>query len=363
MMPPIRVLVVDDSMVSRQVLGRILSSDPDFSIIGEAADGATAIRMASTKKPDIIVMDIIMPGINGFDATRTIMENSPIPIIIVSAIEDPEEVHIIFQAMQAGALACMKKPSGLKSPTFDRDARELIRMVKSMAGIVVVRRQPSVPAGIVPGSKRPPVAGIELSRRKIVAIGVSTGGPIVLQEILSHIPKDFPLPIVIVQHIAGGFYEGFAHWLASTSGYPVRLGTDRSPLLPGIAYIAPEGYQTGIDPLMRLRFLGTEPENGLRPSVAALFRSLAANWGKATVAILLTGMGSDGARELRLLRDRGALTIVQDKESAIVYGMPGEAVRLNAAEYVLSPQGIADLLRQIGARSKPVDEKTPTMEE
>ncbi|MCX6690890.1 MAG: response regulator, partial [Methanoregula sp.] len=309
MMPPIRVLVVDDSMVARQVLGRILSSDPDLAIIGEAAEGATAIRMAVTKKPDIIVMDIIMPGMNGFEATRTIMENSPVPIIIVSAIEDPEEVSIIFQTMQAGALACMKKPSGPGSPSFDRDARELIQTVKSMAGIRVVRRQPSVPAGIVPGSKRPPVAGIDLSRRKIVAIGVSIGGPAVLQEILSRVPKNFPLPIVIVQHIAGGFYEGFTDWLASASGYPVRLGTDRGQLLPGIAYIAPEGYQTGIDPLMRLRFLGTELENGLRPSVAALFRSLAENWGKATVAILLTGMGSDGARELKLLRDRGALTI------------------------------------------------------
>lgn len=363
MMPPIRVLVVDDSMVARQVLGRILSSDPDLAVIGEAADGATAIRMAVTKKPDIIVMDIIMPVMNGFEATRTIMENSPVPIIIISAIEDPDEVSIIFQTMQAGALACMKKPSGPGSPTFDRDARELIQTVKSMAGIRVVRRQTLVPAGIVPGSKRPPVAGIDLSRRKIVAIGVSIGGPAVLKEILSRVPKNFPLPIVIVQHIAGGFYEGFTDWLASASGYPVRLGTDRSPLLPGIAYIAPEGYQTGIDPLMRLRFLGTEPENGLRPSVAALFRSLAENWGKSTIAILLTGMGSDGARELRLLRDQGALTIVQDKESAVVYGMAGEAVRLGAAEYVLSPQGIADLLRQIGAISKHGDEKTPNMEE
>jgi two-component system chemotaxis response regulator CheB len=358
-MLPIRVLIVDDSTVSRQVLIRILSSDPDLTVIGEAADGATAIRMAATTKPDIIVMDILMPVMNGFDATRTIMENFPVPIIIVSAIEDPKEVGVIFHAMQAGALACMKKPSGPGSPAFDLDARDLIQTMKSMAEIKVVRRRSLAPASIVPVLKRTPVTKIGKSQRKIVAIGVSTGGPAVLHEILSHVPKDFPLPIVIVQHIAGGFYEGFSDWLGSVSGYPVRLGTDKCPLLPGIAYIAPEGHQTGIDSLMRIRFLGTEPENGLRPSVAALFRSLAENWGKETVAILLTGMGSDGARELRLLKDKGALTIVQDKESAVVYGMPGEAVRLNAAAYVLSPEGIADLLRQIGAISKAVDEKIP----
>ncbi len=361
-MPPIRVLVVDDSVISRQVLERILTSDPDISVIGEAANGETAILMAATKQPDIIVMDIIMPVMNGFHATRTIMENSPVPIIIVSAIEDHKEVGIIFQAMQAGALACMRKPSGPGSPTFDQDARELLQTVKSMAEIKVVRRRPSVSAGGISRPATPPGAGIDLTGRKIVAIGVSTGGPVVLQEILSLLPGNFPLPIVIVQHIAGGFYQGFSDWLASASGYQVCLGTDRSPLLPGIAYIAPEGFQTGIDPLFRLRFLGSETENGLRPSVAQLFRSLAGNWGKATVAILLTGMGRDGATELKILRDHGALTIVQDKESALVYGMPGEAVRLDAADYILNPQGIADLLRQIGEKTKPDNEKTPNTE-
>ena len=362
-MPPIRVLIVDDSLTSRQVLGRILASDPDLAVIGEAANGETAIRLAATRKPDIIVMDLIMPVMNGFEATRTIMENTPVPIVIVSSIEDPKEVSVIFNAMKAGALACMRKPSGPGSPTFDQEARDLVHTVKNMAGIKVVRRRPTVPVGCISEPERLPGQVTGLDGRKVVAIGVSTGGPVVLQEILSLIPKDFPLPIVIVQHIAAGFYEGFVEWLASTSGYPVRLGTDRSPLLPGIAYIAPEGYQTGIDQSMRIRFLGTESENQLRPSVATLFRSLAENWGKATVAILLTGMGRDGAKELRLLRDKGALTVVQDRESAVVYGMPGEALRLDAAQYVLNPKEIADLLRQIGGRVTISHEKIPNTED
>ena len=355
-MPGENILVVDDELLVGEALKRVLMREKYN--VESVLSGAAALELARQKKYDLAIIDKNMPGMNGFEATRTIMENSPVPIIIISAIEDPKEVSVIFQAMQAGALTCMKKPSGLKSPSFNQESKELIRMVKSMAGIRVVRRRPSVKAGIAPCSEKQSHAEIDHSQRKIIAIGVSTGGPVVLQEILSKIPKDFPLPIVIVQHIASGFYEGFATWLASTTGYPVRLGTDQTPLMPGIAYIAPEGYQTGIDPHMCLRFLGREPENGLRPSVAALFRSLSENWGKSTVAILLTGMGSDGARELRLLRDRGALTIVQDKESSVVYGMPGEAVRLNAAECVLTPQGIADLLRQIGTSTNAEYQKT-----
>lgn len=347
--PQIRVLVVDDSAVSRQLLSAILNADPSIQVAGEAPDGETAIRLVRSLRPDVIVMDIVMPGLNGFQATQRIMETVPVPIIIVSGIEDPGEVGIVFSAMQAGALLCLRKPAGPGHPDFSKEARDLVWNVKMVSEIRVVRRRPTT----VPSPRSSPNPGLDTGRDapvRVIAIGVSTGGPVVLQEILSHLPADFPIPILIVQHIAAGFSEGFADWLSQVSGFPVRLATDRAHLKPGMALIAPDGFQMGIDSGHCIHLVDAPPENSLRPSVSFLFRSLAQVCGMKTAAVLLTGMGTDGAQELKFLRDLGAVTVVQDRKSALVYGMPGEAVRLNAAEYILTPVDIAALLIRLSEK-------------
>ena len=338
------VLIVDDSPVIREFLIHILGADPEIRIVGVAHNGEEAVAAVQDNKPQVVTMDIHMPKLNGFDATRRIMETNPVPIVIVSGSSTAEEIATTFHALESGALAVVRRPAGIAHPDHETTARELIQTVKLMSEVKVVRRWrlgPKSPTPVEPRPLKPPKGGAEI---KIVAIGASTGGPVALQTILSHLPPSFPAPIVIVQHMAEGFTNGFAEWLGQTSGLPVRVAAHGETLLPGYVYIAPDGYHTSITNNLRIALRKDEPENGLRPSVAALFRSLAESFGSNAVGIVLTGMGTDGAAELKLMKDAGAVTIAQDKQTSIVHGMPGEAIRLGAATHVLAPERIAPAL-------------------
>jgi len=344
----IKVLIVEDSQVVREFLTYVLSSDPDIQVIGTASNGEEAIRAVQDKRPDIVTMDINMPKMDGFEATRIIMETTPIPIVIVSASWDPRELEKTFQAMEAGALAAVRKPVGVAHPDYKDQAEELIQTIKLMSEVKVVRRHSrikhgkGIPAGLAVKDLIPLTTDV-----KVVAIGASTGGPPVIEKILSKLSKDSCAPLLIVQHIAPGFVQGFADWLASSCRIPVKIATGHEFPLPGHAYIAPDGVHMGMDTSGRIVFEGSEPENGLRPAVSYLFRSVAKVFGKNIVGVLLTGMGKDGAYELKMMKEKGAITIAQDEESCVVYGMPGEAVNLNAATYVLSPPKIAELLAEL----------------
>jgi two-component system chemotaxis response regulator CheB len=341
----IRVLVVEDSPVVREFLTYILGSDPDIEVAGTAHNGEEAIEAVERIKPDVVTMDIHMPKMDGFDATRRIMESNPRPIVVVSGSSTREEVAITFHALEAGALAVVPRPKGIGHPDHEVTAKELIQTVKLMSEVKVVRQWPRSKAGrAVPSAPqvRTRKAPAEV---RVVAIGASTGGPVVLQTILSMLHKDFPVPVLIVQHIAPGFTEGFVEWLAQSSGFPVHIAVQGETMLPGHAYVAPDGFQMGVRSEGRIALSTDEPENGLRPSASYLFRSVAQVYGPHAVGVLLTGMGKDGAGELKLLKERDALTIVQDQESCIVYGMPGEAMKLGAATYVLPPEKIAEALR------------------
>jgi two-component system, chemotaxis family, protein-glutamate methylesterase/glutaminase len=340
----IRVLIVDDSQVVRDFLAYILSSDPAIQIIGTAANGEEAVQAVRDKRPDVITMDVIMPKMDGLEATRIIMETTPTPIVIVSASWDPKEVEKTFRAMDAGALAIVRKPVGVTHPNYTRLAQEIIQTAKLMSEVKVVRRRQRITA-----RSHIPVASFFAAPStamdvKAVAIGASTGGPPAIQAILSDLPKDFPAPLLIVQHITAGFVQGFADWLALSSGLPVMVAADGENPLPGRAYIAPDNLQMGVDNRGRIVLSSSGPENGLCPSVAHLFRSFAGVFGKNSAGVLLTGMGKDGASELKLMREKGAVTIAQDRESCVVYGMPGEAAAINAAAYILPPARIAEFL-------------------
>ncbi len=343
----IKVLVVEDSLVAREFLIHILDSDPDIKVIGTVTNGKQAVEAVKQKTPDVITMDIHMPEMNGFEATRKIMETAPTPIVIVTASLDPREVGTSFRAIEAGALAVIPRPRGLGHPEFDSDASELIKTVKLMSEVKVVRRWHR--ARMAPSNA--PLREIHVNgdpmEIQVVAIGASTGGPIALQTLLSGLPKDFSAPVLIVQHMAPGFTDGFVGWLNQTSSLPVHLAALGEAVLSGHAYVAPDGLHMGIQQGGRIALSREAPEHGLRPAVSFLFRSLAEVYGGKTVGVLLTGMGEDGAAELHLMKERGAITFAQDEESSVVHGMPGEAIKLDAATYVLPPAKIAAALQNL----------------
>ncbi len=343
----IKVLVVEDSPVVRELLVHILGSDPAIRVVGVAHDGEEALDAVRRTHPDVITMDIHMPGMNGLEATRRIMETEPTPIVIVSGSTDPQEVTTTFNAMEAGALAVLRRPAGLGHPDHEATAGELVRTVKLMAEVKVVRRWPRRRQEGPAPRRAETGSGQKFPRLRIVAIGASTGGPPVLHAILAALPNDFPTPVVIVQHMAAGFSRGFAEWLAQSSALPVHLATHGEIMQPGHVYLAPDEVQMKVARHDRIVLTRDAPENGLRPSVSYLFRSVADIYGCDAVAGLLTGMGRDGAEELRRLKEKGAITFAQDKDSSVVHGMPGEAIRLDAAMLVLPPGRIAAVLTSL----------------
>jgi two-component system, chemotaxis family, protein-glutamate methylesterase/glutaminase len=343
----ITVLIVEDSPVARDLLHHILGADPDIHVIGTAHDGRTALDAVQRRKPDVITMDIYMPKMNGLEATRKIMQTHPTPIVIVSGSVDRDEVTTTFRAIEAGALAVMPRPQGIGHPEHEAAAQELVQTVKLMSEVKVVRRWPRLRSE----ARVPSAPKVDIPRApndiQVVAIGASTGGPLALRTILAGLPNDFPVPVLIVQHMAGGFVQGFGEWLAQSSGFPVHVAADGEYLLPGHAYVAPDGFHMKVGMGHRVALSQEALENGLRPSVSTLFQSVAHVYGHHAVGVLLTGMGKDGAEELKVLKDTGAITIVQDKDSAVVHGMPGEAIKLDAATYVLAPDKMAAMLASL----------------
>jgi len=361
----IQVLIVDDSAAVREFLVHILSSDGGVKVIGTAENGEKALEVVKKKRPDVITMDIHMPEMDGLEATRRIMETHPVPIVIVSGSSTIQEATTAFRAIEAGALAVVQRPKGIGHPDHQVETLEFIQTVKLMAEVKVVRRWPrsrreeARPTVSAPGPvKVRPLVG----KAKVVAIGASTGGPLALQAILSGLPKDFPVPVLIVQHMAPGFVQGFAEWLAQSTGFPVQVAAPGEYLLPGHSYVAPDGFHLGVDNESRIALSQHEPENGLRPSVSYLFRSVTKVFGSNAIGVLLTGMGKDGAEELKLMKERGALTLAQDEESSVVHGMPGEAIHLDAATYVLSPDRMVAALTS-AVNKKPEDQNGKQVKE
>ncbi len=344
----IKIVIAEDSPVVREYLKYILESDPELQVIGMANDGHKAVEMVSRTKPDVVVMDIKMPIMNGFQATRRIMETNPVPIVLVSASYDTKEATTTFQAIESGALTVMEKPVGIEDPDHEESARELIQTVKLMSEVKVVTRKPqflrkdAIPAA--PSRMRVLPTPAEI---KLVAIGGSTGGTLVLQSILLRLPRDFPVPIVIVQHIAAGFTQGLVEWLEQTTGFPVHVATHGENLLPGHAYLAPDDYHLGVNSKKQISLSKAEKENGLRPSVSFLFRSVANAFDKNAIGVILTGMGADGAKELKLMKEKGAVTIAQDEKTSLVFGMPARAIEMGAVQYVLPSDKIAEALIKV----------------
>lgn len=346
----IKVLVVEDSPTARELLLYVLSKAADLQVIGMVHNGAEALAAVQRERPDVVTMDIQMPRLDGYEATRAIMESAPVPIIIVSNNMDHDEVATTFRALEAGAVMTLRKPAGPGHAEYEQRAEELITALRLMAEVKVVRRRARRRSATAPLS---PLSENSATPRELraIALGASTGGPLVLQQILRALPAHFPVPVLVVQHMADGFINGMAEWLDQSCALRVRLAQDNELAQPGCVYLAPDGSQFGITGSGRLRLQPRTAPNGFCPSVSHLFHSVAAAFGGQAVGVLLTGMGDDGVSGLLALRQQGALTIAQDERSSVVFGMPGEAIRLQAAERVLSPAEIPAVLLAVAGLS------------
>ncbi len=344
----VRVLIVDDSLVAREMLAQILATDPGIEVVGMARDGREAVDAVAQLKPDLVTMDIHMPRMDGLAATEAIMAYHPTPILVVSSSVHGEGMGRAFDALSHGALEVIKKPEPRDWADLERIGKDVIRKVKVLSRVRVIthiagrRPRPSVPS-----APTIPVSAAS-GARSLVAIGSSTGGPSALLAVLGRLAQEFPTPIVIAQHIADGFVPGLVSWLDSGCKITVRQAEDGAAAHAGTAYLAPTGCNLEMDG-MTMRFRESLPTQLYVPSADTLFESVARTFGRSAVGVILTGMGADGANGLKLLRDMGGATVGQDEATSTVYGMPRAAFEVGAVESVLPVNDIAERLTDLVA--------------
>lgn len=339
---PLRILVAEDSPTARRLLVEILRADPALTVVGEAKDGVEAVELAQRLRPSLVTMDIQMPRMDGLEATRRIMTEVPTPVVVVSTLVE-RDIQTSMAALRAGALAVLQKPLGPESPDFDADSRRLRDTLKAMAEVKVVRRWPDRSGAPAP-MHTPPAPPASPTRPGVVALAASTGGPAALFRMLSELPASFPVPLMVVQHIAIGFSDGLAQWLRTAGPLAVKVAEDGEPLLPGHVYLAPDDRHLGVRGEGRAEVSRAAPVNGFRPSATWMFRSVARAYGPASLAVILTGMGQDGLEGVRELHSTGGRILAQDEQTSVVYGMPGVVVGANLAHEVVALPDLASRL-------------------
>lgn len=371
----IRVLLVEDSPVALVILKRILATSPDIEVVGTARHGQEALELIPKLQPQVICTDYHMPQMNGLEFTEEVMMRFARPILVISASVQAEDTQTIFKMLNAGAVDVFPKPRAPSIREYELLKQELISKIKVLSGVTVFtrhRRNNSItrPVDYAPrtvGDNRQPLRletktqipisrsqGINLpsknhySKAKIVSIGASTGGPQALNNIFSQLPRNFPLPILCVQHISEGFLQGLVDWLASECELPVKIAKFGEIPQPGVIYFPPEGKHLELDSFGKFVCSNSPPVSGHRPSVSVTFTSVAKCYGAANIAVLLTGMGRDGADGMLAIAQAGGITIAQNEASCVVFGMPKEAIALGAAKHILPVNQIASmLLKQI----------------
>lgn len=343
----IRLLVVEDSVTQREIFRRLFAEDGEFTVVAEAATGEEAVRLVQKHLPDVVLMDIHMPGMGGIAATAEIMRVCPVPIVVASATLRKQDVNLAMKAIEAGAVAVIEKPQGAVLLHLQKIAPQL-RQELLAASKAIVRRRPG--AAIEPAPRTITASQVVAGNVDVIGIAASTGGPPVLLQIFSSLPKPFPLPILLVQHISEGFVEGFARWLGDSTGHPTRLVSDGARLEPGI-WLAPGGRHLALANRARITLPPRQQTDLHCPSANVLFDSLGRHAAKLSLGILLTGMGDDGARGLLALKQAGGQTIIQDEASSLIWGMPKSAKELGAADQELNPAEIVCVMMK-AARQK-----------
>jgi two-component system chemotaxis response regulator CheB len=342
----IRVLIVDDSAFMRKVIGDILSEDPFIDVIGRARNGKEALDAVKTQSPDVVTLDIEMPGKSGIDVLKEILEFKPIPVVMVSSLTK-EEANVTMQALDIGAVDFVTKPSGTISLDMDKVGAELRRKVLAASRAIVRRKGVSD----APASRAPETPRASLAHRKMemMVIAASTGGPMALQQVIPELKGDFPLPILIVQHMPPGFTTSFASRLNELSELTVIEGCDGMPVRKGTAIVAPGGYHMIVEKKgagFVCRLTDTPPVRSVRPAADVLFTSVAGAVGGNVLVLVLTGMGKDALDGTKLLRAKGAYVIAENKETSVIFGMPGAVIGAGLADEALPLYSIAQGLER-----------------
>lgn len=351
----IRVLIVDDSPIARVVLKKMVDASPGMQVVGTAAHGEEALEVIPHLQPQVVCTDLHMPKMDGLHLTREIMRRHPLPILVVSISVHQDNNHQnIFELLEAGAIDVFPKPRGGLESAEDSLTRELASKIKVLSGVVPIRRHNSytnsVHSSKVSYSPSPTPPLLPTSSRKrpaLVAIGASTGGPQALLTILSALPAQFPLPILCVQHISHGFLEEMVRWLDCHTPLNVRIARAGEKPLPGHVYFPQEERHMKImaDGSFAMQF--GEKQDIHCPAVDVTFQSLAHVYKERSVAVLLTGMGRDGADGMLTVSQARGVTIAQDEGSCVVFGMPKQAIDLGAARQVLPIDDIAPALSRL----------------
>ncbi len=336
---PVRVLLVESMPSQRHLLSALVEAAPDLALLGVANNSAGALEMAARLRPDVIAINTQILGSDGFAIARQLMRICPTPVVLFGTSVD---VQVAAAATAAGALTAIQAPGSQANLTYEHDCAIFVKTLRVMAGVPVVTRfdarsaAPSAPARAAPG--RP---------YELLAIAASTGGPSATQRIVGQLGPRFPLPIVLVQHIALNFVQSLADWLTSVTAIPVMVVEGEQKLLPGHMYVAPSGHHLLIE---RRGWATVRSGANLAaaycPSADLLFHSVAQSYGPRAIGLILSGMGDDGARGLGAMRQSGSLTLAQDEASCVVYGMPQAAVRANAVQQVEALDELAGIINQ-----------------
>ncbi len=338
----IRVVIVDDSRTVRALFKRVLGEQADIDVVGEAADGEEAVAAVRDLRPDIVVMDLKMPGMNGLEAMEIIGKEAPTPVVVVTSRLGRDELPTPFAAVNRGAVAILPKP---EAPSEWED------LIRTLLGTIRGLRRGPAPAAATPRSAPEPAA---VGRRlRFLGIGASTGGPGAIRDLLQSLGRDHGLGTLIVQHISAGFDASLARWLSAETGIPVTLAEDGEILKAGRVRLAPANTRVLVGADGRLTLDRGECGDPIRcAAIDHLFLSLARSHPRSSAGVLLSGMGRDGARGLAALREAGGLTFVQDQGSCVVFGMPAAALEASAASASLPPAEIGRHLRRLAARRK-----------
>jgi two-component system chemotaxis response regulator CheB len=346
----VKVLVVDDSALMRKLIPQILARDPAIEVVGTAMDGSFGLKKIEELKPDVVTLDLDMPRMDGMETLRQITRTYHVPVIVVSSLTT-QGASATFKALALGAFDFVPKPRDAAQSQMEEISAELIGKVKIAAQTGVPRQRPALPQEGFRAKKalnRP-----QKVPTKVVAIGISTGGPNALQHLLSQLPSEFPGAIVVVQHMPEGFTEMFARRLDECCGVDVKEARSGDVLIAGRVLVCPGNRHIRVRrmPLGDIVVLGDEEKvNGHRPSVDVLFRSMATEFGDKGIGLLMTGMGEDGADALGLIKAAGGLTVVQDERSSVVFGMPKVAIERGHAMRVVALEALPNLLmRQCAA--------------
>lgn len=346
-MKKVRVLIVEDSAVTRRLLVEIVKADARMEVVADVGSAEEALRGLAAWKPDVITMDLRLPGINGIQATRQIMSTSPTPIVVVTGAS-PDEREMTQEAMKAGVVHVITKPQGFTREDFSNMARTLCNQLVVMSQVRVIRQRSWKAA---PGVELPRFfeRGSGIWRRediKYLAVVASTGGPAAVARILNGLGEDFTLPILLVQHISPSFVESFRRWLDGVCPLPVRLAKSNEIPEAGVVYLAPPEHHLALG-ARGLHIDGGPPLGLSCPSGNVLFSSLAKHAPRASIGVLLTGMGEDGALGLHEMQKAGCLTIAEDESTAVINGMPGTAQKMGAVIDLLPLPDIAPRILQI----------------